>query len=151
MKSIMQFKLVAAVFAFALVSTSLGVKAADIPGQQNSDVREKVIIQVSDSVPGKWNLALNNAKNIQDLLGKDKVDVEIVAYGPGIEMLKFESEVGPRIDKALADGVKVMACENSMRNMKLSKPDMLSSIAYVPSGVVEIMRKEKDGWSYIRP
>ena len=38
-----------------------------------------------------------------------------------------------------------------MKNMKLSKPDMLSSIAYVPSGVVEIMRKEKEGWSYIRP
>jgi uncharacterized protein len=151
MKFIAQFKVVATMIILALAFASAGAEAADATNQQGSEVREKVVIQVSDSVPGKWNLALNNAKNIQDLIGKDKVDVEIVAYGPGIDMLKFESEVGPRIDRALADGVKVMACENTMKNMKLSKPDMLSSIGYVPSGVVEIMRKEKDGWSYIRP
>jgi uncharacterized protein len=151
MKHIARFKVLATMFFGMLAFASFGAEAADTATQQNLDAREKVIIQVSDSVPGKWNLALNNAKNIQDLIGKDKVDVEIVAYGPGIDMLKFESEVGTRIDKALADGVKIVACENTMKNMKLTKPDMLSSIGYVPAGVVEIMRKEKDGWSYIRP
>ena len=151
MKYIAQIKVVATLFVLGLALASVGAEAADSATQQSSEVREKVVIQVSDSIPGKWNLALNNAKNIQEAIGKDKVEVEIVAYGPGIDMLKFESEVGSRIDKALADGVKVMACENTMKNMKLSKPDMLSSIAYVPSGVVEIMKKEKDGWSYIRP
>jgi len=151
MKYIAQIKVVATLFVLVFAFASVGAEAADSGTQQSSEVREKVVIQMSDSIPGKWNLALNNAKNIQEAIGKDKVEVEIVAYGPGIEMLKFESEVGSRIDKALADGVKVMACENTMRNMKLSKPDMLSSIGYVPSGVVEIMRKEKDGWSYIRP
>lgn len=151
MKYIIQSRILAAMFFSVFAVSSFGAKAADASIQQNSDAREKVIIQVSDSIPGKWNLALNNAKNIQEAIGKDKVEVEIVAYGPGIDMLKFESEVGSRIDKALADGVKVMACENTMKNMKLSKPDMLSTIGYVPSGVVEIMRKEKDGWSYIRP
>ena len=151
MKYIAQIKVVATLFVLVFAFASVGAEAADSGTQQSSEVREKVVIQMSDSIPGKWNLALNNAKNIQEAIGKDKVEVEIVAYGPGIDMLKFESEVGSRIDKALADGVKVMACENTMRNMKLSKPDMLSSIGYVPSGVVEIMRKEKDGWSYIRP
>ena len=151
MKYIAQFKAVATMFVLALAFVSVGAEAADTANQQSSEVREKVVIQVSDSIPGKWNLALNNARNIQDLIGKDKVDVEIVAYGPGIDMLKFESEVGSRIDKAVADGVKVMACENTMKNMKLSKPDMLSSVGYVPAGVVEIMRKEREGWSYIRP
>ena len=151
MKHIAQFKMVATMFVFALSFASVGAEAADAADQQSSEVREKVVIQVSDSVPAKWNLALNNAKNIQEAIGKDKVDVEIVAYGPGIDMLRFESEVGSRIDKAVTDGVKIVACENTMKNMKLTKPDMLSSIAYVPAGVVEIMRKEKAGWSYIRP
>ena len=66
-------------------------------------------------------------------------------------MLKFESEVGPRIDKALADGVKVVACENTMKSMKLKQSDMLPSISYVPSGVIEIIRKQREGWVYIRP
>lgn len=151
MKCIAQFKMVASMFVMALAFASFGAEAADAPSQQGSEVREKVVIQVSDSIPGKWNLALNNAKNIQEAIGKDKVEVEIVAYGPGIDMLRFESEVGSRIEKAVTDGVKVMACENTMRNMKLTKPDMLSTIAYVPAGVVEIMRKEREGWSYIRP
>ena len=56
-----------------------------------------------------------------------------------------------RIDKALADGVKIVACENTMKSMKLTKPDMLSSIGYVPAGVVELVRKQREGWAYIRP
>ena len=55
-----------------------------------------VVIQVSDNDPAKWNLALNNAANIQQALGKDNIEIEIVAYGPGLNMLKAESKVaGP--------------------------------------------------------
>jgi len=84
----------------------------------------RIVIQVSDNDPGKWNLALNNAKNIQTDLGAANVAIEIVAYGPGINMLKMDSAVGGRIDEALATGVKVVACENTMRGAKLTKPDM---------------------------
>lgn len=137
--------------AFLLQFSSYGAVAAEPLAPQAVVGRDRVVIQVSDATPGKWNLALNNAKNVQEALGKDKVDVEIVAYGPGIDMLRLESEVGNRIDKALTDGVKVVACENSMRSMKISRSDMLPSIGYVPSGVVEIMKKQKEGWGYIRP
>ena len=105
--------------------------------------REKVVFQVIDSVPGKWNLTLSNASNIQDFIGKDKVDVEIVAYGPGIDMLRLESEVGDKIDKAIASGVKIVACQNTMKAKKLTKDDMLPSISYVPGGVYETMKKRK--------
>jgi len=62
------------------------------PGQaaQNSG-RYKIVLQVSDADPAKWNLALNNARNVQEDLGKDNVEVEIVAYGPGLGMLKGDS------------------------------------------------------------
>ena len=113
--------------------------------------RHKIVIQVSDNDPGKWNLALNNAKNLQDDVGAANVDVEIVAYGPGIGMLKLDAPVANRISDASKAGVKVLACENTMRGQKLTKDDMLGGISYVPAGVTEIMRKQSEGWAYLRP
>jgi intracellular sulfur oxidation DsrE/DsrF family protein len=111
----------------------------------------RVVMQVSDAEPAKWNLALNNARNIQSDLGASKVEIEIVAYGPGIGMLKNGSAVQSRIDEATLSGVKVVACENTMHAQKLARTDMISGIGYVPAGVVEIMQKQQVGWSYIRP
>ena len=92
-----------------------------VPAQaQQASTRGRVVMQVSDNDPAKWNLALNNAKNIQTDLGAANVDIEIVAYGPGINMLKADSVVGNRVDEALGAGVKVVACENTMRNQKLA-------------------------------
>jgi len=112
----------------------------------------KVVFQVSDADPQKWNLALNNAKNVQDDLGgNDAVDLEIVVYGPGIGMLKADSPVAKRIADALKSGVKVVACENTMRAQHLVQADMLPAIGYVPAGVVELMKKQQQGYAYIRP
>jgi len=113
--------------------------------------RDRVVMQVSDNDPGKWNLALNNAHNLQQALGPKNVDVEIVAYGPGINMFKAESVVGNRIGDATKAGVKFEACENTMHAMKLTKADMLDTVGFVPGGVIEIMRREQEGWAYIRP
>ena len=113
--------------------------------------RQKIVIQVSDNDPAKWNLALNNAKNLQEDVGAANVDIEIVAYGPGIGMLKLESPTGSRIADAMKANVKVIACENTMRGQKLTKDDMLPAISYVPAGVTEIMMKQSEGWSYLRP
>jgi intracellular sulfur oxidation DsrE/DsrF family protein len=113
--------------------------------------KNRIVVQVSDADPGKWNLALNNARNLQTDLGADNVEIEIVAYGPGIGMLKRDSAVGSRVDEALASGVQVVACENTMRGQKLAKADMLNGVGFVDAGVVEIMRRQQQGWSYLRP
>ena len=113
--------------------------------------KNRVVMQVSDADPGKWNLALNNAHNLQADLGPGNVEIEIVAYGPGIGMLKSESVVGNRIGEALGSGVKILACENTMRGAKLAKDDMLGGIGYVGAGVVEIMQRQQQGWAYLRP
>lgn len=110
-----------------------------------------VVLQVSDNDPAKWNLALNNAKNVQSSFGADKVAVEIVAYGPGIGMLKADSPTAARVTEATQAGIKVVACQNTMKAQKLTEADMNSSIGYVPSGVVELMTQQAQGASYIRP
>ena len=127
-----------------------------LAGRENAQAqpaaqRSKVVIQVSDGDQAKWNLALNNARNIQADLGAANVDIEIVAYGPGIGMLKLDSPVANRVDEANAAGVKVLACENTMKGQKLVRSDMLGSVGYVNAGVVEIMQRQQQGWAYIRP
>jgi intracellular sulfur oxidation DsrE/DsrF family protein len=136
-----------ALAAFAAAGSGVSMAQA----QQGTAQRNKVVIQVSDADPGKWNLALNNARNLQADLGAANVDIEVVAYGPGIGMLKLESTVGGRVDEATAAGVKVVACEITMKGQKLSRADMLNGIGYVPAGVVELMSRQQQGWAYIRP
>jgi len=139
----------------ALAATALAVLfvtgVVPAQAQQPAGAKSKVVMQVSDGDAARWNLALNNAKNLQADLGAASVDIEIVAYGPGIGMLKADSVVGARVDEAIGAGVKVVACENTMRGQKLTKPDMLASVGYVSAGVVEIMQRQQQGWAYIRP
>jgi len=137
-----------AAFVVALLLVAAGPVAAQTPA---ASAKNRVVMQVSDNDPAKWNLALNNARNLQADLGTANVDVEIVAYGPGIGMLKAESVVGNRIAEALGTGVKVVACENTMHAQKLAKDDMLNGIGYVGAGVVEIMQRQQQGWAYLRP
>ena len=135
----------------ALAALALLVGTSAPAHAQQAPVRGKVVMQVSDADPAKWNLALNNAKNVQTDLGAANVDIEIVAYGPGIGMLKVESVVGNRVGEAMAAGIKVVACENTLQAQKLTHADMLPKIDYVPAGVVELMQKQQQGWAYIRP
>ena len=111
----------------------------------------KVVIQVSDNNPKRWNLALNNAENVQEDLGKGNVDISIVAYGPGLPMLEMQSVAANRISNAIARGVKIIACENTMRKDKLTKQDMLPDLNYTKSGVVYLVKKQALGYSYIKP
>ena len=120
-------------------------------GQKGIQKRHKIVIQVSDIDPAKWSLALNNAKNLQDDVGAANVDIEIVAYGPGIGMLKLESPTGTRVAEAKKANVKIIACENTMRTQKLTRDDMLPALNYVPAGVTEIITKQSEGWAYLRP
>ena len=113
--------------------------------------KSRLVLQVSDADPAKWALALNNAKNVQQELGAGKVDIEIVAYGPGIGMLKAEAPTANRISEATQAGIKVVACENTMTVQKLTKADMHAAIGYAPSGVVEIMSRQSEGYAYVRP
>jgi intracellular sulfur oxidation DsrE/DsrF family protein len=109
------------------------------------------VLQVSDNDPQKWNLALNNAQNMQQALGKDKVTIEIVAYGPGLNMLKADSKVAARLNAALDSNVELAACATTMKKMKVTKADLVGGATVVPGGVIEIMKRQSEGWAYIRP
>jgi len=111
----------------------------------------KVVFQVTDNEPQKWYLTLSNAKNVQQELGIKNVQIEVVVYGPGLDMVLLETEIAEKIDEAVSRGVKIVACENTMIGRKLTHADMYPSIGYVKAGVVELMKRQREGWAYIRP
>ena len=122
-----------------------------LPRGQPAGPKARVVVQVSEADPARWNLALNNVRNLQDELGAANVTVEIVAYGPGIGMLKFDAPTNSRVSEAIKAGVAVLACENTMRNQHLVRADMHPEVAYVPAGVVQIVKRQQEGWAYLRP
>ena len=111
----------------------------------------KLVMQVTDADPAKWSLVLGNAYNVQTELGADMVEAEIVVYGPALAMITKGSPVADRVASAIKNGVRVVACENTMLAQHLGRSDMLPDLAYVQAGVVEIMQKQQQGWAYIRP
>lgn len=155
MKQKSSYKTRMAVMAIAALASLLSVGCASDPttgkmsDTQAQNAPYRAVFHVADGDPKRWNQALNNARNVQKSLGKNGV-IEIVANGGGIGMLKADSEVKDRIQQELKNGIKIVACENTMESWKLTKADMVPNIGYTPSGVVEVMQKQQEGWSYVR-
>lgn len=117
----------------------------------------KLALQVSDNDPQKMNIALNNAQNVQkhyEAQG-DTVKVEIVAYGPGLQMYTMNSPVKDRIDAlSMSDNYTFAACENTLANMEKKagkKVALLDGATMTPSGVVRLMELQAEGYAYVRP
>lgn len=130
---------------------TVGVPAAIAKPAAKAAAKPGVVIQVSDDDPKNWNQALNVIKNIQSEYGKDKVNVELVVFGRGAGMLKFDSPLANRIDDTLASGASVSMCQNTMTGQKLTEADMHPKIGYVKAGVIEIITRSKQGWTVVRP
>lgn len=96
-------------------------------------------------------MALNNARDAQAELGADKVELEIVAYGPGFNMLKMEAAIANPVSDAIKSGISIVVCQNTMTNLKIVKSDMNPSVSYVPAGVVQLVKRQQQGWAYVRP
>ena len=118
-----------------------------------------VAIHVNENDPARMNMALNNAQNVNSYYAAqgDSVVIELVAYGPGLNMLISEkSPVEQRIAAMSLEmpNLSFAACGNTHRNMseKAGKDIVLMDEAnIVPSGVVRLIELQEDGFSYIRP
>ena len=112
---------------------------------------EKIVVQVSDGNPVTWNQALNVVGNLRDVYGAG-TEIELVAFGQGIHMLKFDAPVSSRVIEAQkVHGAKVYACEISMGRNKLVRNDMAPDVIWVRAGVERIIARQREGWVNIRP
>ncbi len=124
------------------------------PLTQASEVKNKLVIQVSTDDPRTQKIALNNAVNLQKLYGMDNVVIEIVAYGPGLGLLTEKSEQASRVESLALQQINFSACGNTMKKMakKSGKmPVLLDGVDQVTAGVARIMELQQQGYAYIRP
>jgi intracellular sulfur oxidation DsrE/DsrF family protein len=119
----------------------------------------RIAIQVSANDAATMNLALNNAKNVIEYYAArhEEVAVEIVAYGPGLHMLRADtSPVKDRL-QSVRDSmpqIRFSACDNTKRGMEKTEGKEITLVpgaVIVPAGVVRLMELQEQGWSYIRP
>ena len=151
MSHLFPMPMVLAIALMGCISVPVAQAADNSPTGSTHVGGHKVVFQVSDGDAKKWAMALNNIRNLQDDVGSEGVDVELVTYGPGIGMLRFDSELADRVAEALGRGVRIVACENTMQAQKLKREDMLPNVGFVKAGVVEIMTRQEQGYQYIRP
>jgi intracellular sulfur oxidation DsrE/DsrF family protein len=119
----------------------------------------RLVLQVNSDQPAMMNLALNNASNVEQYYKErgEKIEIEVVAFGPGLHMLREDtSPVKDRL-KAMADAgssISFKACGNTQDNMRRSenKPiPLVTQASLVKSGVVRLMELQEQGWVYVRP
>lgn len=116
-----------------------------------------VVIQMDQDDPKTMNLALNNASNMKQFWESkgERAEIEFVAFGPGLHMLRDDtSPVKERVMALASQGIHFSGCGNTMANQSKAedKPiTLVSQAKEVPTGVVRITELEEQGWTYIRP
>lgn len=143
------------VLLYAIPLLLCSASANAVPLADKPFAEHKVVLQISDDDPAKQTLVLNVASNVIRHYGADKVDVEIVAFGPGLRLLFAENANAGRID-TLADssGVRFSACENTiaaMGNQLGHAPALNPRASPVAAGVVRIMDLTDQGYTLIKP
>ncbi len=115
----------------------------------------KVVFEVTSEGSEKWLGALRNVENAQKSLGGKTSTFVIVTHGKGLGMLIAKnaaenSEMKEKLSKLHAAGVAFAACENTMRRDKVEKKDLIEQATTVDSGIGEVIRKQAEGYSYIK-
>jgi intracellular sulfur oxidation DsrE/DsrF family protein len=119
----------------------------------------RLVLQVNTNEPAMMNLALNNATNVEQYYKTrgEKVEIEVVTFGPGLHMLRDDtSPVKDRI-KGIAEkmpSISFRACGNTQENMHKAENKeipLISQATLVKSGVVRVMELQEQGWTYVRP
>ncbi|EKQ52829.1 MULTISPECIES: DsrE family protein [unclassified Clostridium] len=114
----------------------------------------KVIFHIDEL--NKWNLVLKNVSNLLDVIGNSKFYIEVLGNAEAVRAYKTSSEeISLNIENSLkelnAKGIKFVACNNALKAFELKKEDINSFIDIVPAGVLELVEKQMEGYSYIKP
>ena len=129
------------------ISTQSALASGDVK-------KHRIVIQVSTDDVRTQNIAMNNAVNLQKALGQDNVEIEIVAYGPGLTMLTDKSTASKRVPNLAMQDITFSACGNTKANMEKKsghKIELVDGVRVVQAGVLRIMELQEQGFSYVRP
>lgn len=137
--------------AFSAILALFAWSTASAAPNQRDAAGYRVVIQVTVASPEQWSGLLGNIENLRRALGDELREVEVVAHGPGIGLvLRTNTTQADRMNVLSTQGVRFVACENTLIHRKLSKADLLPFVGTVDAGVAQVVRRQKQGWQYIR-
>ena len=114
----------------------------------------KLVIQISDNDESKQHLALSNVYNLQKFYGIDNIEIEVVAYGPGISLLYPEGKEAARVRSLMAQDVTFTGCQNTLDTLKAKngkEPQLIDDVDIVRAGVARIIELQDQGYRYLYP
>ena len=133
--------------AATFATTSASASAVDAAVQ-------KAVYHLSE--PDRVHFVLGNIRNhIEGKGGPDKVEIVLVIHGPALRAFS-KAKVAPDLAHALdlrrSDGVRFVACGNTMKGLSLAIPDLVNGFEVAEEGgVVRIADLQDAGYRYIRP
>lgn len=121
-------------------------------GDQNQPdgTEQGVVVHLDDADPGKHAAVMRNVTNLIDALGAGTV-VELVTHGQGVDALLAGGPNEQAVRDLLGKGVQVSACANTMRSKQIGEDALVPGARVVPSGVAQVVVRQREGWSYVRP
>jgi uncharacterized protein len=140
-----------AVFATTLPCS---LRAQQVPLQDKPFAEHKIVLQLSDNDAGKQNLVISVANNLLKFYDPDKVAIEVVAFGPGIEVLRTESRARKQVESLISQGVRVDVCLNTVDTIEREtgrRPEIIPGATPVQVGVGQILFLTENGYTLVRP
>ncbi len=147
-------RLTVAVAATALICVgSAAAQVKEPPIRDMPFAEEHLILQLSDRDAAKQALVLSVANNLLKAYGPDKIAIEVVAFGPGIDLLRAESSNRERVDSLVSQGVQFDICMNTVDTLEREGKhvDINPKAVKVQVGVARILSLTKKGYTLVRP
>jgi len=139
--------------AFLVPMHALAQGAPGMPDEP-AFVEHRLTLQISDGDAARQTVVLNVAFNVLTAYGPDKVAIDVVAFGPGIDLLRDGNPTADRISSLVAQGVHFDACMNTVATIARTtgKPYPLNPRARrVEAGIVQVMTLAEHGYTTVRP
>ena len=116
------------------------------------DNPRKIVFSIDSAEPKAINHVLSTVNNVMKFYRPENTEVVVVAYAQGIKALlkKDNKEIRTRIEALMTYDVVFIACGNSMRTLKIEKKELLDDIEYATAGIVEIIERQLDGFTYVK-
>lgn len=145
------------VLGAVVVAATLHVVAAMAEPKPLPDkpfAEHRIVLQLSDSDAKKESLVISVANNLIKAYGPDAIAVEVVAFGPGIDVLRTENPNRTRVESLISQGVKFDVCVNTLDTIEREtgkRPDIIPGAIPVQVGVGQILSLTENGFTLVRP
>lgn len=140
---------------FSLVMVGCSQKVVNTGSFQGAEAtlkEYKALYVLNQSDDKKIRGIIRNINNaLADPRLKGKLQVELVAFGDGVEIYKKSNHYDTLLTVLQNKGVLLAQCENTLRERKISKDELWPFISYVPSGNGEIIIRQQEGWAVVHP